>query len=496
MTIAAGAQGHAPTVLVSQTDGYEGYAPSVLIRPVGGENPQAARYRKMWTFPDYRASSPGEELAQAFLRRAAVPRGAEVIDFGCGTGRGAFMLALFGGCKVTMVDFAENCLDPEVQQALDTQSGVLSFLLADLTAHIPVTAPYGFCCDVMEHVPEADVPAALRNILTAAQHVFFTIATGADNCGLAKIGEELHLTQRPMAWWLEQLKDAGAVIHWNEEQEDGFVVYCTAWKDVSESVKDGKLNVEESVIEKQTALNIAAGWQHAHPYDRQDREVVLLAGGPSTAEHLDDIRKLREGGAALVTLNGAYTWALAQGLQPSMQIVVDGREFNARFTHPVVDNCIYMLASQVHPKTLEGLPHARTFLWHTGLSDANQERVRAASGSFFPVPGGSTVALRAIPLLRMLGFWKLHVFGMDSCVWRTDASHHSYPQPENDEEVLFPVACGGRQFFCAPWMMAQASEFRGVVGLLGDEIELEVYGDGLIKHIIQTGAALSVLEEL
>ena len=44
-------------------------------------------------------------------------------------------------------------------------------------------------------------------------------------------------------------------------------------------------------------------------------------------------------------------------------------------------------------------------------------------------------------------------------------------------------------------MIAQASEFRGLVRSLGDEVELDVMGDGLIAHMVQTGAELAALEE-
>jgi hypothetical protein len=43
-------------------------------------------------------------------------------------------------------------------------------------------------------------------------------------------------------------------------------------------------------------------------------------------------------------------------------------------------------------------------------------------------------------------------------------------------------------------MTSQASEFRDLVRFLGDEVELAVYGDGLIAHIVATGATFSKKE--
>jgi hypothetical protein len=172
--------------------------------------------------------------------------------------------------------------------------------------------------------------------------------------------------------------------------------------------------------------------------------------------------------------------------------VLDAREFNSRFTHPVQPDTKYLGASQAHPATLDGLPYANTYLWHSGISEEAQEIVRERCGVFYPVPGGSTVILRALPLLMMLGFYKFHIYGFDSCVMD---GHHGYAQAENDGEPLLPVRCGGRLFECSPWMLMQANEFRDIVGLLGDGVQIQVHGDGLIAHMLMTGANLAAEEK-
>lgn len=467
--------------------GMTGHAPKVLVQPI---NRELSKYRALWALPEYRIDSPGEKMASEFLSRFAPPRNSLCIDFGCGTGRGALMLAAVGGLKVAMLDFAENCLDPEVAQACETQGDRLSFTVADLTKPIPIAAPSGFCCDVMEHVPTDDVPLVLRNILGAAQHVFFGISLVPDQMG-ALIGEQLHLTVKPLAWWEEQLRAAGAVVHWAVANDGYCAIYCSSWAEAAIATKNGVVNTEAATIDAQVRANVEAKWLHVVPHREQPREIVLLAGGPSMAGELERIRLLRdEGGCALVTVNGAYGWAIENGLVPSAQIVLDGREFNARFVQPVVETCQYLIASQVHPSVLAGLPRERTRLWHSGLSAENETLVREVAGAFFPVPGGSTVVLRAIPLMRMLGFRRMHVFGFDSCIF-PEGAHHAYTQAENDGDAVIPVTCGGRVFLCAPWMVSQASEFRDLVRLLGDEVELAIYGDGLIAHMLATGASLS-----
>lgn len=472
--------------------GFGGHAPAVLIEPIAG-NPERDKYRAMWLRDEYRQVAPGEHAAMTFIQQARLPANADVIDFGCGTGRGALMIALMGGARVTMLDFADNCLDPEVRQATTTQGDRLKFELADLTRPIPHHAAYGYCTDVLEHIPPADVQKVLRHILAAAEHVFFSISCVEDKLG-ALIGEPLHLTVKPAAWWLQQLTDLGAVVHWHASSDEGCMVYCSSWGDANALEFLGRINAGEAVVDAQARINIEAGWQHVQPHDKQERELIVLAGGPSMREpdQLREIIALRAAGAALVTINGSYDWAIERGLEPSAQIVLDGREFNARFTRTPHPTCRYLIASQVHPSVLDGLPRDRTFLWHSGVSDENEALIRERTGQFFPVPGGSTVVLRAIPLLRMLGFARMHFFGFDSSV-RADGSHHAYEQPENDGQPLVPVTCGGRVYLCAPWMLAQATEFIGIVKFMGDLVELSVHGDGLIAGIIRTGAQLAAI---
>ena len=241
-------------------------------------------------------------------------------------------------------------------------------------------------------------------------------------------------------------------------------------------------------------VELNSGWHQVMPHAPQSTEVMILGGGPSLAGQLDTIRRMRFEGKKLVTLNGAYNWALEHGLEVSATVVVDARPHNARFTKPVQPNTIYLMGSQVDPSVLEGLPKERTLLWHTTAESIRDILEEECPGKWFGVPGGSTVLLRAIPLLRMLGYSRFHLFGMDSCV--TADAHHAYAQPENDGVPLFPATVGGRVFQCTAWQVAQAQEFMNLIRIMGDMFELEVHGDGLLGWILQHGAQVDIdLEE-
>jgi 2-polyprenyl-3-methyl-5-hydroxy-6-metoxy-1,4-benzoquinol methylase len=455
---------------------------------IGEGNPESIKYGRMWEQPAYRLVSPGEKLAGLFLEIARPRPHSEVIDFGCGTGRGAIMLAILGQLRVTMVDFVGNCLDEEVRQALTTQAHALRFVKADLGEPLPVAAQYGYCTDVMEHIPDAQVDRVIGNVLRAAQHVFFSISTTEDSCG-ALIDETLHMTIRPYAWWLEQFARYEAVVHWSQERQGVCFFYVSGWQTGRALTIAGEVNTKDEEFRAHVAHNIRQGWTPVIPHATNDFEGMILGGGPSLNQFEDEIRAKRQAGLKLWTLNGAYNWALERGLAPSGQFVVDGREFNARFTRPVIDECKYLIASQCHPSVFEGLPPDRTYIWHTNPTLIHDLLTAQYPDGWHTIPGGSTVLLRAIPLLRMIGYRRFHLYGCDSCL-APDRVHHAYEQAENDPVRPIPVVVAGRVFWTHAWMASQASEFVELVRCLGSEIELAVYGDGLLAHILTTAADL------
>lgn len=165
------------------------------------------KYRKMWAHDAYRDCAPGEDCADLFLQVAKPKFNDMVYDFGCGTGRGAMRIA--DACRVTMFDFAENCLDDEVRANLDEH---FLFVAYDLCGSSPVTpkANFAYCTDVLEHIPPDSVDIMLRNITKSAKNTFLQISLVPDQMGVL-IGETLHLSVHPFDWWRDKLQEFGTI---------------------------------------------------------------------------------------------------------------------------------------------------------------------------------------------------------------------------------------------------------------------------------------------
>jgi len=162
-------------------------------------------YQLMWQYDGYRKVSPGEYVASFYLERFA-PTG-KIIDFGCGTGRAGLKFRE-AGLEVLLIDFTDNCRDDEAL--------TLPFIQWDITNPIPVEEKYGFCTDVMEHIPTEDVETVIHNLMISCESVFFQISTVDDVMG-DTIGKRLHLTVRPHSWWKAIFKSYS--IEWESDQD-------------------------------------------------------------------------------------------------------------------------------------------------------------------------------------------------------------------------------------------------------------------------------------
>jgi len=434
-----------------------------------------ALYEALYAGAEYRAFSPGEACLPDFFARVPLAPDDVVLDIGCGTGRATAAIAK--RCRAVGVDFVKAV-------ETDIDGGSAEFVEQDLRGALFVKGSIGYCCDVMEHIAPEDVGVVLRNIMEAVGRCYFQICTVPDTFGDGK----LHLTVQPFWWWAKALSEVGIVRYAREERAHAvFVVQRSAT--VRELQKRVEITEPQAVLERNIRANLVRGYREAEPLKTQATEVDLLAGGPSLALY-------KPTGRPVLTVNGAYNWALERGIKPKGQFVVDPRELNIRFVQPAIHDCLYYIGSQCHPSLAASLPRDQVRIWHGGdiAPKVIQDEMKRTGGehTFYPVFGGSTVMLRTLPLLAMLGIRNVHIFGFDSCLVGDEHgayAHHAYAQAENDTEARLDVTVGGRRFACHPWMAVQAQEFVELAKhMLPEDMQLEVNGDGLIAHILRTGA--------
>ena len=191
----------------------------------------------------------------------------------------------------------------------------------------------------------------------------------------------------------------------------------------------------------------------------QDSVLAIVAGGPSLLDTLDELRDVIESGAKVVSLANATHLLLEHGITPSAQVILDAKPRNAEFLFDL-PGCTYFLASQCDPSVFEKAlsfsqmngytevtakeNEQRVMLWNAVNNDEELEAVMNLGEAWVPVQSGSTITLRALRLFQILGYYKFHMFGFDSCMM--DGKHHAYPQPMADDQRRAEITCNGRVF--------------------------------------------------
>lgn len=263
-----------------------------------------------------------------------------------------------------------------------------------------------------------------------------------------------------------------------------------------------RVNVSDETLLAQVSANIKLGLPQAMAYQPNPETAIIVAGGPSLNETEKELVDLVWKGGKVVAINGAYQWCIDRNIKPSACVVMDAREFNSRFVQTPVDGCHYLIASQCHPKTFEMCRGRQVAIWHA-LS-AGDDEIKLLDEYYFkqhnPITIGVTVTMRAISLMRMLGFSRMEIFGLDSC-W-LDGAHHAYQQIENNGEKTMSVWVRpkgrddlAQRFICSVWQAKQAEDFMQLIKERGDMFRLNVHGRGLIATMIRAGAELELEDD-
>ena len=206
---------------------------------------------------------------------------------------------------------------------------------------------------------------------------------------------------------------------------------------------------------------------------------LLVGGGPSLVDDLEDIRERKKAGAHLFALGGAGLWLQERGIVPDGLIILDSRPFNVRFVKGLDKSVNLLLSTQCDPSVFEAGEGHEIVSWHPhlgGKSGVREDRDTVLIG------GSTTVGMRALRIAHVLGYREIHLYGYDSS-YRGNESH-PYPQPENDGDTLREVTVAGNRFVSTAWMIRQADDFRLIAySLLCEGVSLHVHGFGLLPTI-------------
>ena len=210
--------------------------------------------------------------------------------------------------------------------------------------------------------------------------------------------------------------------------------------------------------------------------DPHEGHAVIVAGGPSLRETIDEVKWRHSMGQTIIACNGAARFLNEHGICPDVQIVIDARPENVRFIGEATTINTF-LASQCDPSLFDSADNVTVFHLNTvGVADIiPQDRTAHLISS------GTTVGMAAIVVAYTQGYRRIHLHGFDSSYVE---EHHAYQQKENDQDTVVEAVAGNRKFKCSPWMIKQVQDFQVLANeLVADGVIITVAGDGLLPHV-------------
>ncbi len=263
------------------------------------------------------------------------------------------------------------------------------------------------------------------------------------------------------------------------------------------------INTPSEKIHENIKTNIRRGHPQVWPCNPMKRvngelvknDVVLgiVAGGPSLADSIEDIRELQVSGGKIVALANTARFLVDNGIRPNAHVLLDAKPRNAEFVVPCVKTT-YFIASQCDPSVFDEAEKTGNdiYIWHAVNNDSDFQEITDHYEMWVPVQSGATIALRALRLFSILGYSRFEMFGFDSC--KIDGKHHAYEQPDADSQPSFKLSVNDRVFDVSPWMINQFMEFMEIIRREGAEWEMKVHGDGLIAYLVKEGAKIALEE--
>jgi hypothetical protein len=153
------------------------------------------RYTRAWNYAPYSNVSPGLNQLPSALKWMNPEPGATITDWGSGSGKASDALAA-KGFQVRMVDIASNAYKGKLP--------VTICCLWEMGEDIGPT-DYGYCTDVMEHIPTEKVDDVFEAIAKRTlKKCYFQIALFEDRC--FRDAGPLHLSVFPDHWWVNKIE--------------------------------------------------------------------------------------------------------------------------------------------------------------------------------------------------------------------------------------------------------------------------------------------------
>jgi hypothetical protein len=216
---------------------------------------------------------------------------------------------------------------------------------------------------------------------------------------------------------------------------------------------------------------------------RENKPIALVGGGPSLKDTIGELSKYQ----FVMVCGSSHDYVMENANCPvDYAILCDPDPLIINYMRKLNKDTTYFVASQCDPKVFDYLKGHNVKVWHASASTEFPNTMFGENR--VPLGGGCTIGTRAMVLAMAFGFNNLHLYGYDTCLTNT-YKHHAYDFNDPDKETLGNITeirldPEGRTFKVAGYMLGQLFDFQNLLKNYGSRVRIEVFGDGLLKHLM------------
>lgn len=206
-----------------------------------------------------------------------------------------------------------------------------------------------------------------------------------------------------------------------------------------------------------------------------DVPVAIVGYGPSLRSTWEQIKDF----PVVISTSGAHDFLIERDIIPRYHVECDPREHKARFTESPILLVQYLIASTAHPKIWRNLKEMLVQRWHfDGLSDMPEGE------TILPTYGD--VGQMAIYIAKYLGYQKMGLFGLDYSYTKDKIQHAD----EHGNEIQNGVGFVKGTSYVSQLELIKNLKFFDILMEENRDIELSIYGDGLLSNYLEAKYAL------
>lgn len=245
---------------------------------------------------------------------------------------------------------------------------------------------------------------------------------------------------------------------------------------VRDTVKFG-INAERETFIANIRANMALGL----PTLRTGK-ALLVCGGPSAVDHIEEIAAAQRDGWKVWAVNGAHDWLAENGIIPDCAVAADANPVVNEFFRRPQMGCDYHLATQGHPSLARRLADAgfRVTLFHVPLDEEQIRLIEELEKRPTIVAPANTAGLLALFVQHTKAIRRVRLYGMD-CSHRPGQDHaYRNVTPVEETDIFFK----GKPYKSTLTWANQAESFVRIWrNLFNAGMNVEVVGDSLLRDM-------------